>query len=177
MERITFCGIQLDWEEFYWGGKFKIPVWKGFQSRSGPYCSPDEDGSSVNSVNLALASLDEEPHEPHPLQQQEWNNFKKSQKELIPMILDRAFIYYKQTRPNFFSMGPEWVENMPVLSSSEQLISMIGLSIIHISWPYDDDPVLIGLEFGCDWDEEHGMGILLQENKIVKVGMADVAFA
>lgn len=33
----------------------------------------------------------------------------------------------------------------------------------------------VGYEFGCDWDDYHGVGVLMQETSPVAVGLADVA--
>ena len=34
----------------------------------------------------------------------------------------------------------------------------------------------VGWEFGCTWDDEHGLGVMTHGNPIVNVGAADIAF-
>lgn len=34
----------------------------------------------------------------------------------------------------------------------------------------------MGFELDCNWDEEHGLGVLMHKNRVVKVGQADVSF-
>lgn len=34
---------------------------------------------------------------------------------------------------------------------------------------------MIGLSFGAEWDTEHGLGVLIKNNKIIDIGGADVA--
>jgi hypothetical protein len=34
----------------------------------------------------------------------------------------------------------------------------------------------VGLEFGCTWDEEHGVGVMTHQGRAVKIGGADTAF-
>ena len=33
-----------------------------------------------------------------------------------------------------------------------------------------------GYEFGCTWDGEHGLGVLMHGKRVVEVGGADTAF-
>ena len=34
----------------------------------------------------------------------------------------------------------------------------------------------VGFEFGCTWDDEHGLGILMHGQRAVEIGGADTAF-
>lgn len=78
-------------------------------------------------------------------------------------------------RPQYAKAGPEWIENMPEITEPAQLIEMICLSSLTITWPYDDSPVRIGVQFSCDWDREHGFGVVVENDKVVDVGGADCA--
>lgn len=33
----------------------------------------------------------------------------------------------------------------------------------------------IGYEFGCEWEEEHGLGVLMHGTKVIEVGFAETA--
>ena len=46
----------------------------------------------------------------------------------------------------------------------------------HFHLPYTENEMIIGFEFECLWDIEHGLGIKIINDKISEVGMADVAF-
>jgi hypothetical protein len=35
----------------------------------------------------------------------------------------------------------------------------------------------VGFEFGCDWDEEHGFGVLTHAGHVLEWGAADTAFS
>ena len=41
--------------------------------------------------------------------------------------------------------------------------------IQHQGLPY------AGFEFGCTWDDEHGLGVLMHGTRVVKIGGADTA--
>jgi hypothetical protein len=34
----------------------------------------------------------------------------------------------------------------------------------------------VGFEFGCTWDDEHGLGVLMHGERVVDVGGAETAF-
>jgi ribosomal protein L40E len=80
--------------------------------------------------------------------------------------------------------GGGLASDMPALASSEQLKSHIGLSTIHILPVTKDNAAYIGFELGCTWEEEHGLGIMTHQGRIVeltdkgiaKVNQADLAF-
>ena len=42
--------------------------------------------------------------------------------------------------------------------------------------PSQDNYAYVGLECGCSWDEEHGLGFLLYKDRIVKIGGAEESF-
>jgi hypothetical protein len=50
---------------------------------------------------------------------------------------------------------------------------LIGLSNVHILSVARDG---IGLQFGCTWDEEHGLGVMTHRDRVVQVGGADTSF-
>ena len=94
---------------------------------------------------------------------------------IFKAILEAGFAYYNEIRPDLETLGPEWVEDMPEISKPSQLIEMIELSSITVTWPYHEMPVRIGVQLGCDWDEEHGFGVVLEGVNVIDVGGADWA--
>ena len=78
-------------------------------------------------------------------------------------------------RPQYAKAGDEWIKNMPEIAATESLAPMITLSSLTVNWPYDGAPVQIGISFGCDWDREHGFGVVVEGDKVVDVGSADCA--
>ena len=39
-----------------------------------------------------------------------------------------------------------------------------------------DNFAYIGFEFGCEWDEEHGLGVMMHKDSVVVIGQADTSF-
>jgi hypothetical protein len=57
---------------------------------------------------------------------------------------------------------------MPVLNRPEQLKAYLGLSTVHVLQVVKEDAAYVGFEFGCTWDEEHGLGIMTHQGRIVE---------
>ena len=162
IENITFSGIQMEWDEFSWRGILDIPLFGEIR--------PADDG-----VEISVGTRDEEQIEPCKEQIDAWSSFVENQEAICKKTLVRVLSYYIEMRPQYESMGPEFVEYMPVLTEAQPLAGMIRLSGISIRWPYENETVRIGVVFGCDWEMEHGLGLVYQLNDIVDIGMADCA--
>ena len=65
---------------------------------------------------------------------------------------------------------------MPEIERIEQLRSLIGLSNVYVHAVSKDGMAYIGYEFGCTWDDEHGLGVMTHRNRIVEAGYADASF-
>lgn len=53
---------------------------------------------------------------------------------------------------------------------------MMGKSRNYVRLDAADGLAYIGLQLGCDWDDEHGLGIVLHGTRVVEIGEADIAF-
>jgi hypothetical protein len=62
---------------------------------------------------------------------------------------------------------------MPDVKDEEDFKKLIGLSSLHIMNVFRDGVAYVGYEFNCTWDEEHGVGVMMHQNRIVAIGGAD----
>ena len=53
---------------------------------------------------------------------------------------------------------------------------LTGLHAVHVHQVTKDGVPYVGFEFGCTWDDEHGLGILMHGQRAVEIGGADTAF-
>jgi len=98
-------------------------------------------------------------------------------------LVAAIFEEYPKIRRNRLGDGFVEESEMPVLERPEQLKSYIGLSTIHVLQVVKNDAAYIGFEFGCTWDEEHGLGAMMHQDRILeypdmgigKVNGADIA--
>jgi hypothetical protein len=58
----------------------------------------------------------------------------------------------------------------------EDFKNLIGLSNLHIMESDKNDFAYIGFELGCDWDDEHGVGIMMHKDRVVAIGLAETSF-
>jgi hypothetical protein len=52
----------------------------------------------------------------------------------------------------------------------------VELLSAHVQADPEDKVAYVGYQLACDWEEEHGLGVLLQGDRVVEVGHADTAF-
>ena len=81
--------------------------------------------------------------------------------------------------PYHLTMKKEWElddELMPPVTSVEDFRKQIGLSQVHVLEHEVDGMAYIGLELGCEWEDEHGLGIVVRGSRVVEIGEADIAF-
>jgi len=64
---------------------------------------------------------------------------------------------------------------MPRISSVSDLRQLIGLYAVNVHQVVKNDLPYLGFEFGCAWDEEHGLGVLMHGMRAVEVGEGDTA--
>lgn len=86
--------------------------------------------------------------------------------------------YYDEMRPRYRTfLGDEFEALMPAVGTKEDLASLIDLRHVHIH-PWSKDGVgYVGLQFGCTWDQEHGLGLMMHLDRVVEIGGADASFA
>lgn len=165
--------------EFHWEGVAKLSAWAGFQSRRGAYASRGSKKGS--SVRVSVAVEDPVRHTPAPEQVAAFEHLLDQQQAVRDTVLGRVYRSYSSHRAGYADDydidDPRELERvLPTLSAASELNRVIGLSTVHLSPVSLREVAYVGLEFGCNWDEEHGLGVLLHKRRVVAVGHADVCF-
>lgn len=62
----------------------------------------------------------------------------------------------------------------PDISGIEDMKKVIRLSYLHVMSSDKDDFAYVGFELDCEWDEEHGIGVIMHKDRIVKIGQAEI---
>ncbi len=65
---------------------------------------------------------------------------------------------------------------VPEINKIDDLKNVLGLSIVHIMESDKEGFAYVGYELGCNWDDEHRIGIMTHKNKVIEIGQADVSF-
>jgi len=184
---------RLRWDGHAWAGKIALPSWTGFQVRGGPYGQRRKGragarrpirfapgGAAERGASLAKPSDEQAAAYAHLL---------AHEAAVTKAVLGRLLRDYPKHRATYhdeFGIDPESEEDdddvfddlkpLPELRRAAELREVMGLVAIHVLGVAKAGVAYVGLELGCDWDEEHGAGLMLHKTRIVKVGGADTSF-
>lgn len=117
-------------------------------------------------------------------QKKNLDQFVDKQDLLSPEILKSVFEYYKSSYADYKigwkingSISDKELEKyLPIPTTIENLKPFISPAIIHIQNQKDCKEGTIGIEFDCTWDIENGLGVLIENWKVVKAGVAEVSY-
>ena len=158
----------------WWGTHLRLPSWGGYQSRLGPYGSKDKPEPSDGSVAVIFAP---EGRGLDPLTEQEKNLIswfeqnEPSVSEEVKQVIIQWCSPQSLERTSKFDFGYDF----PFITDENHLREHVGLYAVNIHQLGVDGVPYIGYEFGCDWEEEHGLGVLMHGTRMVEVGFADTA--
>src|SRR5262249_38599645 len=97
-------------------------------------------------------------------------------------VHDAMLVRLFQEYPLMREQALDWFDEdeakkvLPVVRSAIQLKEVVGISSIFVHQIEKDTKPFIGIELGCTWEVEHGVGILLHGSTALEVGTADTAF-
>ncbi|MCA9027310.1 MAG: hypothetical protein KDA86_19025 [Planctomycetaceae bacterium] len=93
-------------------------------------------------------------------------------------VLDALWAYYQRIRPRYIDyLGSDVDQLMPALDNPEALMRLIDLRQVHVHPSEKSGIAHVGLQFGCTWDIEHGLGVMMHNDRVVELGGAEVSFA
>ncbi len=166
----------MKWNQFVWQGSVLLPSWSGFQDRRGPYCANSSTKSSEGMVSVSVATRNEAI--PSESQSAALQYLLDHDVEVFVAVTDAIVTEYpeiKETYGNWYSdMHND--RQMPNVKVASDLKKLIGVGWIHIREDSEDGESFVGFEFGCEWDEEHGLGVLAHHGRVIEIGAADVSF-
>lgn len=118
------------------------------------------------------------------IQKKNFDNFVSKQDILTPEILQKIFIFYKNSYATYKSgwtttgqiSDKELEKYLPRPTTPENLKPFITPAIIHIQNKKDCKDGTIGIEFDCTWDIENGLGVLIKDWKVDKVSVAEISY-
>ena len=161
-----------------------LSSWRGFQCRLGAYASQSAANESDGTIRVSVEPPGDVAERPPSAEQVNAFRYLLEHEDAIREALVTAiFEEYPVIRKRLLEGGFIDESEMPALERAEQLKAHIGLSTVHVLRVVKDDAAYVGFEFGCTWDEEHGLGIMMHQGRIVslrdmglgKVNGADLA--
>ncbi len=168
--------LDFKFNDHFWTAPARFPEWAGFQTRLGPYggISSDAPSDGTLTVTFAPEGRDEPPLTQAELTLVQW--LLDHHVEQSAAVLDGIWKEYPGLREPYGYSEAELRLYMPELSSPEGFRTLIGLYSVNVHQLAKDGVPYIGYEFGCTWDDEHGLGVLMHGSRVVEVGDAHTAF-
>ena len=165
------------WDECVWTATDTLPSWAGFQSRGGAYGARDRGEPSRGRVKVRINTPLDSPVLPHASQIAAYRWLKEHEADVARAVRDAAFAYYPGARAEWLRHYPDEARSLPVLTGPADLAQVMGLHDVHILATAKDGFAYIGFEFGCNWDDEHGFGVMTHKDRVVAVGLAHTAIS
>ena len=153
-------------------GEYSLTLdsWKGFQSRQGNYTSKDTDLPSDGKIKVIIRGVAVDYVK----------LYSQSQASAIKYLIDNQTKVRDTLLTSLLNEYPKMKEiyedNIPNISDINDYKDLIGLSTLHVLDSEKDDIAYLGFEFGCNWDEEHGTGVVMHKDRIISIGQATEAF-
>jgi len=104
------------------------------------------------------------------------NYLKDQQKLILTVILSELIKRYPKWQEQYGYNDDEKIEIMPDIIDLNDFSNLILPVKIQILPVFKDGFPYMGYEFKCSWDEEHGLGIMMFKDRIVKIGGVDTSF-
>ncbi|MFD2178563.1 DUF6985 domain-containing protein [Veronia pacifica] len=165
------------WNEFCWETELKLPDWAGFQERNGPYGALSSNEPSDGTIKIVFAPEGRDDQAINSEEMELINWFISYQFQVIESIVNALFSSYSSIRESYIEeCGEEMAEYFPNVQGANEIKNVVGIVSVNIHQVTKDGIPYIGIEMGCNWEEEHGLGFLLHGTKIVEIGSADTAF-
>lgn len=166
---------QFEFDDFFWGADVQLPSWAGFRDASRAYGGlTDKSSNGSTRITYAPEGRDDAPLNGDELAQVRW--FLDHEAVVAGALLTGLLAAYPALRESYDCYNAhEMADYMPLISHANDFRTLIGLSGVNIHPIMVTDIPYLGFEFGCEWDQEHGLGILMHGTRFVEVGGADTA--
>ncbi|MRX67093.1 hypothetical protein SAMN06265349_1021027 [Flavobacterium resistens] len=142
-------------------------LWKGFTQIS----MFDE----VYKVSLDIYG--EEDAEIDFIQKEAFVKFTEKMPEIMRQVESHIFKYYLQNIEDYRAMRTSIDDAdkvAPKISTIEELKKLVIPLSILIQYDFGDDIRRIGILCDCTWETEHGLGIKIENEKVVETGLQDI---
>lgn len=170
MEQFEFKG--------QWEFSHQFDAFKGLQSRGGSYTSKDSKEESIGQVQVII--LDELNDDPNPNKEQllAIDYLSNNPEKIKTALLKAVEANYAELKDTYGYNEEDEDDQLffPSIESLEDYRNVFGIGNVFIHVSNKDGLAYIGFEGGCSWDEEHGLGIVLHQDRLVDFGQADTAF-
>ncbi|WP_165750563.1 DUF6985 domain-containing protein [Cellulophaga sp. Z1A5H] len=151
-------------------GWIKLSAWKGFESRNGFYGSKDSEIESDGTIKAHI--IGESVDYVHLLSQSQFNAIKflkENSEQVRDSLLNGLLADYPNAKEIYEDLIPE-------INTTVDYKNNLGVAFLHVMDSEKNNHAYIGFELGCSWDDEHGVGVMMHKDRVVKIGLAEESF-
>ena len=156
-------------------GNGVFPHWAALQSTvSANLCDDDGLGTFYLTVNSPAGDHDR----PAPEQIAAYQHLIDNAVPVFAAVLQSIYDEYDWMREDFMEcLTPDEATRLvPDISAPTELLPLLSFGTMTVHRVFNGGLAYIGLSFGCTWDTEHGLGVLIHGSRIVSVGGCDTSF-
>ncbi len=113
------------------------------------------------------------PDAPSAEQVEAYRAFVEGGESDVMRVLDAVLAHYRVLRARWLARQPTL--ELPVAERAEDLVQLTQLSTLYVHPTVSEGQVHLGIALRAGWDQEHGAGVLLLGDRIVRVGSHDDA--
>lgn len=161
-----------------WTTEYQFDAFQGLQSRRGSYTSKSSSQKSDGTISLTINDDTSEYPDPSPQQINAINYLIKHPEEIRTAMRKGIDSIYEDLKKQYGydENEPETKDWFPKVNELKDYDKVFGVGNVFIQLPSKDEHSYVGIECGCTWDDEHGLGFLFHKNRLVGIGGADEAF-
>lgn len=126
---------------------------------------------------ILLNIYGEENEEITSNQRDAFSQFKANMPNIVKESEDKIFEYYLENFEDYRAMqsNSEEVEKIaPKISSIEEMGKLVTPTSLLIRYDFEDGIRRVGILCDCTWEREHGLGISIEDEKVVEIGLQDI---
>ncbi len=157
----------------------QFAAFAGLQSRGGAYTSLDSSSLSDGTVNVEVEGESDAEDFITP-EQLAALQYLTDHPDQIRAALFAALADEYPKLKEMYGLDPddpEMLEWFPEVREPKDFARVFGVGNLFVLDERYEGVAYLGLECGCTWDDEHGLGIVLHRDRVIEVGQADIAFS
>lgn len=118
-----------------------------------------------NKIDLLIYGEENEPITTN--QRDAFMRFKENMANIIKSSEVKIYGYY-------LGYMDEYQLQKPSISSISELVEHVTPSGLLLDYDYEDGIRRIGILCNCSWEREHGLGVRIENETVVEIGLQDI---
>ena len=129
-----------------------------------------------NTRKMELIIEGEENGEFEEEQIEAYKKFMQNKEELLEMCEEKVYIYYQEVNFDYRErLGEQFKDkSAPIINTRDELNSLVDPRQVLFPMVFGNKVREFGILCECTWEEEHGLAVKYQNEKVIEVGYQDI---